>query len=71
MNNDKHDYNVDETLDDIKEIVKIEKIHEEDTYFDKLADDIEIEIRDVLMDKDALTVEFNKKDMELRKKYSD
>lgn len=50
---------VEQTLDDINEMVKIEKIRESDTYFDKLADDIEVEMRDVLMDEEVLSVKIN------------
>lgn len=62
MGNYEKDNNVEQTLDDIKEIVKIEKIHEERTYFDQLADDIEVEVRDILMDQNALKAEMDRED---------
>jgi sortase B len=52
-----HDMNnedVEKTLDDINKMAKIEKIHEGDSYFDKLADEVEIEIRDVLKHEEVL-----------------
>lgn len=49
------DEDVEKTLDDVNKMAKIEKIREGDSYFDKLADEVEIEVRDVLKDEGALT----------------
>ncbi len=46
-----------QTLEEISEMVKIEKIHDtgEKSYFDIIADNIEIEIRDCLVDESVLS----------------